>query len=189
MVRKTISLFVVILSLGLVLLASSPVLAAPFTIEITGLPNPSGIGGFTFWFDVSDDFDLLSDRNFGSGIPGDGSFGWAFDANQVVGSQGARLFKVGAFDQDGLYLDDPHNLQDGILLQFEYAGEIYEAKKIEFSNYAGDTSGPSDFNLSASLSPSGLLISSSTTVIPIPSTVLLLGSGLFGLVALRRKRS
>lgn len=83
-------------------------------------------------------------------------------------------------------------LEPGIILSLDGVSEF------TLENFVLSNSNDSDgmyrlpyFLNAVSLDGDGALYmaSASTTVIPIPSTVLLLGSGLFGLVALRRKRS
>jgi hypothetical protein len=186
-------------------------LGAPYTGVISGLPDPSLIESFTVIFDVTNDFAIaagsfqrgsavpfVADTNpnllpwdasnqRGSAVP------FVADTNpnllpwDASNSTGTGTFTVElsngdlfdpflppAFQKDGVYSEN--NLLNGELFRFE----ILEGSITGIQYFlAADSTGiavPYDYEVDF-------------RIVPIPSTILLLGGGLIGLVALRRKRS
>jgi hypothetical protein len=158
--------------------------AAIFEISITGLPDPSGIEGFTLWFDVSDNF-TFNNFQLGDAVPTSGVLGWDLDNDPPIITDdptNGGVLKIGAFDQDGLFLGVQHNLENGLIASFEYNGDILDLALIQFSDDAGNNLYPDLVRLVSFDPKSG----AEFAYVPIPAAAILLATGLLGLVGLRR---
>jgi len=182
--KKRISIIFIALLSVLIIIPS----AFSYSVSITGPVVPVSsldIHGFTFWFDVSNDF-AFSNFSFGSAIPSGGTLGWSQDPAPNID---VATLKVGGVDQDFLFLDTQGlQMTDGTILSFDIdAGSITPlgsglSDLIQFD--PGD--GSNIFNDSVFLLSSDSNSANFSTV-PIPPTVLLLGAGLMGLVGIRRR--
>jgi hypothetical protein len=198
---KVLAAFAMLMGLFMI---TPPSFGATFTIEFSdsalvpdvanlkGKPGVGGIEAFTFWLYVGGDF-AFDNVQLGSAIPTDGTLGWDIDSQSISNDPTYGLvFKLGAFDQDGLFLSDPHYMQDGIIASFDYGGFLGDFAVIQFdpgdgSNlYQMDSENPNHFDVIQLLSRSET--GSTFSAIPIPSTLLLLGSGLVGLIGLKRRK-
>lgn len=152
--------------------------------SILGRDDVSGIEAFTFWFSVDSDFSF-DNVLLGDAVPTNGMLGWDIDSNKVANEPGYGLvYKLGAFDQDGLLLDDPNYLRDGIVVTFDFGGGLGDLVVVQFdpgdgSNLFGDVIKSRDVDASGP---------NFQAVVPIPGAVWLLGSGLVGLVGLKRRK-
>ncbi len=170
--------------------ASTAVHAATMTIDILGLDETTPVEGFTIWLDVSDDFTLDSGANLGDAIPEPLNLGWGQDNFDVVGGETLRM---GFSDQDNLFLGLSNPLVDGTLLSFDYTGVVEGLALAQI--FSGDLV-PVDFFAEGTITLSSFTDTNITFLgpgdiggpVPIPSTVLLLGSGLIGLIGIRRRR-
>ena len=174
MLRKRLviySLFSICLLLG------STAKAATYTINIEGLDdvNGSGIAGFTLFLDVSNDF-VKNSGVLGDAIPTTGM--WLEDSY-------ADPAKFGAADWGPLLLNaDLAPLQNGAILTIDYDGTIFGFNTIQFIDLAGENMYRNTISLD-SITANGATFA----VVPVPGAVWLLGAGLSGLVALRRRNS
>lgn len=154
--------------------------AATFDISVNGLMEPSGINSVTFWFDVDPEFSFLStdaDSTIGNAIPTDGTIGWTAASSLEPG-----LFKIDAFDTDDALSIGAYPLKNGNIFSFEYSGAILDFNRIEFG--VGATNIYPDEIMMTSFDANGATFAP----VPLPAAVWLLGSGLVGLAALRRKK-
>ena len=165
-------------------MVSSLIYAAPFTISIEGLPEPtSKIQSFLITLEVDGDFNV-TDFAFGDAIPTDGKFGWLHTPLNVDTTTSRRLYKIEGIDQDGLYFGDFHDMRNGVISTFNYEGSILGVAQnaLLISNRTGDNQ-IDNLGLTYKLSSESLMISS----VPIPGAFYLLSSGLLGLVGIRRR--
>ena len=179
---KRISILFAALIFALILTVGQ---ASAYTVTIDGLDSVDSIHGFTLWFDVSADFDY-SNLALGDAIPATISMGWVADTPSVDGS---NVFKYGASDWDLVMFAAPNPLLSGTLFNFDYTGTIFGFNLIQFADatagnlYADGNSGAIKL---LSFDENGAAFG--TSQVPIPGAIWLLGSGLFGLVAIRRRR-
>jgi hypothetical protein len=161
--------------------------AATFTGEIGGLSNPSGISAFSIWLSVDSSFGFSNFNEDGSAIPTGGTLKWDFDVLAIADDPTlGRVFKIGAFDQDGLYLSNRQDLLNGVLFSFDYVGTILGLTDvIQFDPGNGSNLYPSPVALKSFDSATGVAFAP----VPIPAAVWLLSGGLAGLMALRRRMS
>jgi hypothetical protein len=162
--------------------------AALFTIDIDGLPEPdSGIQSFSIWLSVDSDF-AFTDFVYGDAVPqGEAGqvIGWDQQADIATDPTRGLVFKVGGLDQDGAFLSNSFNLTNGDIVTFDYSGTILGVTDIfQFSDPAGDNQ-VAALGLQYDFTDSALQISN----VPIPPGILLLGSGLLGLIGIRRRVS
>jgi hypothetical protein len=152
--------------------------AATMTISIDGLDATTPVEGFTIWLDVSD----FSYSNFTTGDaipPAVSSFGWLED-NLSADTNG--LMKIGYSDWDYLMdsLDNP--LVNGTMVTFDYSGSI------DALNLAQLFKSTDWYNNGITLETfSDTNINFQGSAVPIPGALWLLGSGLIGIVGIRRK--
>jgi len=150
--------------------------ASTYTVNIEGLDeiNGSGIAGFTFWFNVSDDF-VKNSSSIGDAKPTTGM--WTADTPD-------KDYKFGAADWGPLFGNPLVPLINGVILTIDYSGTIYDFSLIQFSNLAGENMYPGLITLKNSTDDSATF-----APVPVPAAAWLLGSGLLGLIGLRRKNS
>jgi len=181
---KRISILFAALFFALILTVGQ---ASAYTVTIDGLDSVDTVHGFSLWFDVSADFSY-SNLSLGDAIPAAISTGWIADNPQVVDSPD-NIFKYGAGDMDYSFMASPNPLLNGTLFSFDYTGTILGFRLVQFADitagnlYAEDNSGAIKL---LSFDANGAAFG--TSQVPVPGAVWLLGSGLFGLVAIRRRR-
>jgi hypothetical protein len=180
------------LSILTVLFFAANAFGAIFTIEAENLPNPSEIESITFFFDVGFDFEYVTDSlalgaDIPANSPGDTLWPWTFaNLNPDVDSGifTVDMYNGDAFDftpiaglANGEY--NVNNLVDGILATFEYTGTISLGNFV-VANSIGDAI---SYELIDTETPGGVAVSP----VPIPPALLLFGSGIIGMLGLRRK--
>jgi len=161
------------------LLCVSTSQASTYTVNIEGLDETagSGIAGFTFWFNVSGDF-VKNSNTLGNAIPTTGM--WLADTY-------AEGYKFGAADWGPLMFSQPLSpLKNGTILTVDYSGTIYDFGLIQFSDSVGSNMYPGLITLKNSTANSATF---APAPVPVPAAAWLLGSGLLGLMGLRRKNS
>ena len=169
---------------------------ATLTIDMNEFPNPTKVETFAIFFNVSDDFVYTLDTlRFGSAVPFVAPedltlFPWMFvdpvvgDGKFVVDMYNGDVwdpFFQTLFQKDGIYSEN-NLLSDGIIATFEYDGTIYGIEHFLFSDAAGDKVEYWE-QIVVSLDGEGV-----HCCVPIPSGLILLGSGLIGLIGLGRRR-
>ncbi len=155
--------------------------AATFTVEFNAA-DTFNVDSFTIWFLVDDQF---SYDNFmlGDAVPTAGMLGWEVDSNAIcLDTMRGRVLKIGAYDQDGLFLSSPHYLTNGLLFSFHYSGSAPTLSDVvQFNPGDGSNLYPQSIAIS-SYSDSGITFAA----VPIPATAILFLSGIFGMVGIRR---
>jgi hypothetical protein len=107
--------------------------------------------------------------------------------------EGSKMWFQGSADNGvvnyfySVFFPPRPELTDGVIASFDVEGLDYGVFPLIISDLAFSNA-TTVVDVLAGDPPGGVTVAD-TTVIPIPSTLLLLGSGLFGLVALRRKKS
>lgn len=182
MIKKLISLASM---LSLTLVVSSTSFAASYSIIIEDL-DPFGldIGGFTFHLNVDPNF-VSSNLVYGPAVPQISPFTWALDP--LHNSQ------FGASDFSAVMGLPLTPLSNGPLLHFDYVGDIdplnpYSLVKFTTTN-AVDLYQTGDIVLKSFDDTVAIFGAPTTSAVPIPGAVWLLGSGLAGMVAMRRKKN
>lgn len=93
------------------------------------------------------------------------------------------MFKIDALDMDDALGLGGQNLQNGTIFDFLYSGSIIDFARIEFgvgsTNIFGTDIVLTSFDASAGWA--------NFSTVPIPAAVWMLGTGLLGLVAIRRR--
>ena len=185
---------VIVMSCLMFLFFSANLIAATYSIEAEGLPDLSEIESLKIFFDVGDDFTYITDSLvLGSDIPEnqaeDTLYPWTFvDDNPTVSSSTfiVEIYNSDVYDfteiagfADGVY--NENNLVNGVLATFDFTGTItFNSCK------ANNSEGLSiSYDLIANENANGVTFS--TSAIPIPSAIMLLGGGLLGLIGIRRK--
>lgn len=157
--------------------ASANASAALHTISVMDLPNPSGIEAYNIWFEVSNDFELIIPVADGSAIPVAINLGWSTDTETVS----PPLFKLAKSNLDALMSNTSNNMLNGDIASFNYNGSIIGVNFFQFGDFYGN-----EISLNLLSHDQDRTIISA---VPIPSALLLLGSGLVGLTGIRCKRN
>jgi hypothetical protein len=156
--------------------------AATLTGTIGGIDTEL-IESFTLVFDVDDSF-ALSTSTFGDAIPSAISYGWSGDF-----TAGTNTLTISNADYDALIGSSPNPLNNGQLFNIDYTGLITGLSKAYFFDMTGLDENVFTVEITnPNWLADGNLQFDATNAVPIPSALLLLGSGLLGLVGLRRKR-
>ena len=178
---------------GLVLLVSlfctMPATACTsFDISIEGVTGQE-VTEFTMWFAVGENF-TLRDFTLGDAVPEDG---WeivqgADEESIVYDGELGWVYKVNvryAQQEDSLRSDYSYCLVDGELFSFKYDGLLEGMTDVfELIDISGDDLIESG-RFVYTIDDNGIVISA----VPIPPAFLLLGTGLAGIFAMRRRRS
>jgi hypothetical protein len=156
--------------------------AATMTIDINGLDATTPVEGFTIWLDVGDGFTLDSVATIGDAIPAAvGGYGWAEDNFDIMGSQ----LKMGFSDWDNLMFDMDNPLVDGTMLTFNYTGSIDGLALAQM--FTGSATDLYNNGITLGTFSATNINFQGPAAIPIPGALWLLGSGLIGMVGIRRK--
>ncbi|PXF54712.1 MAG: hypothetical protein C4B58_15745 [Deltaproteobacteria bacterium] len=172
--------------------------AATLTIDLNGFPNPTKVESFCMIFDVGDNF-VYSDGTlqFGSAVPfvapdDTALLPWMFtDNNPAVVDGKFRVDMLNGDVLDPLYplllrkdgnYSENNLLPDGTIASFVCEGTIDDVEYFLFSDVAGNPVEYSD-QIVVSLDGEG-----AHCCVPIPGALVLLGSGLIGLIGLGRRR-
>jgi hypothetical protein len=192
--NKCLSLFIVVF----VVIWSTVAIGATFSISLSNLPDPSEIENFKLELVVSNDFEYTPNSfAFGSAVPPVPTapptvLPWSVNSDPTTTG---TIFTIDAFNSDildflpgvtgdGIYTEN--NLVNGIFGTFDYSlGNITGVGSYLIGNKDGfpvsyDNTITFDFQPNSSVN---------FNAVPIPSTILLLGGGLIGLVGLRRRKS
>ena len=161
-------------------LCGSVYAATTFTMNIQDTTE-NNIAAFTFYFSVSDDFNLIDYSAAGSAVP----TSWTFE-NFYLDTTDNQLV-ISAVDWSSLLSSNKNYLTDGEVFSFNYEGELYSyiLTKLQYDDGAGghDLFDSKEFQVSLS-STSGLIQST----VPVPSAFLLLLTGLCSLAGLTRRK-
>ena len=161
--------------------------SSTFTVNIEGVTGQE-IQAFTLWFDIGEDF-TFSDFTLGDAVPTVGTLGWEVvkgidDGSIFEDPERGWVYKVDVYDADGLWTNNPNFLVDGELFTFVFDGtlsgltDVVQLITINAENLIASGA------FTYSISDNGVVISA----VPVPPAILLLGSGLAGIFAMRRRR-
>jgi hypothetical protein len=189
--KKSRNLLIVLVALFALFLFAPLAFSASFSADILGLPNPSGIAGYTIWLSIGDTFDFsefLHGDAMPSGQPGQ-IFGWMDSpAAKIVENEPGmgRVFKFGSSDFDNALSSGTNrfDLENGNLFSFSYDGSIIDLALVQFDPGDGSNLFP-DLIETIRFGSDGVTFQA----VPIPSAILLLGGGLISLIVVRRRRS
>ena len=160
--------------------------ASTLSVEVLNLTPSIKIESVTLVWNVGDSFKISGGPLLGQALPpAKGDSGWEQAASIVDSFDNTYTWGAANF---GYLLDDQENpiVSNGAIVSFDYAGNILGFKDILFF----DKSGTNTYNLTL-LNPTTFVQDGSAKFapVPIPAALWLLGSGLVGLVAIRRRRS
>ena len=174
---------------------SSICTSATFTISASNLPSPSGIEAFVVDLSVDGDFLLTAgSNNLGSLVPlspSDAVLPWVWETPKdtsggvfSISIYNADVLDIGMPPADGFYTQNNALSGAGTIGQFDHAGTILGIDSFRFTDGAGDPVPYSDL-IVANFSADSANFS---VVVPIPGSILLLGSGLVGLIGIARRK-
>ena len=164
-------------------------MAATFTGTISGLPTPSLVESLTVFFGVSDDF-ALDEASFATGdavpyvSPSDPNLIPWF-SNESISS---NTFEIELYNGDVLdfskdFIYSQNNLLNGELFSFDIlSGSVTSIERVLLGDAEGNTDLYQD-RIATNLDSNGANIS----LVPLPTSILLLGAGFFGLIGIRKK--
>jgi hypothetical protein len=172
-----------------------------FTLgELQSVTNPDGIPAGTYYFFSLDINEENNDANRYLSLDEIRIYTLAGSATltseaAVLGAGGILRYDLDAISDQDVYMD--HQLTEGsghddmaIWIPTSYFAGAAAGDQVYFYNKAGDTGGAygADFASGDGFEEWHALFGPNTIPIPEPSTVMLLGTGLLGLAAVRRRR-
>lgn len=183
----------------LISLIGQNVFAAVYSVSLENLPEISEIEAITLFFDTGASFDITTySLVFGDAVrpnpPGDILYPWTFVDSNPIPDNG--ILTIDAYNSDildenvtvvppfGQFSDgqyNENNLINGVVFSFEYTGDI------SFDSFVLGNSNGDPVTYAALLSASETLDGLTITAVPLPSALLIFGSGLVGLIGIRRK--
>ena len=156
---------------------------ATMSVSIEGITPSIEIGSVTIVWDVADDFILDSAiATDGNAIPNKILVGWS---STLSYSETDGTLTYGNADWDFLMDTDNKNpMLNGTVCSFDYSGTIRDYSDLLFFDYTGKDTYPVQLlNQETWLSEGEM-----RCCVPIPGAVLLLGSGLLGLIGIGSRR-
>ena len=162
------------------LLIGTNAIAQLYTISIEGLSDPSEIESISLWFDVSDDFELLSSVELGSAIPESEGYGWSLYYGDLAENDSILMLEI--VNEDYLMDGISNSLLDGDIVTFDYSGSILDIDQFQFGDVYGD-----EISIELLVTGEDGTVFTGGSAVPVPPAFLLLGSGLVGMLGIRRK--
>lgn len=176
--KKNCKLFVVLCLIFFTFAATAS--AAIMSGNIKGIDSEL-IESFTLLLEVGDDFSL-NNSSFGSAIPSNVALGWLGDF-----VHNSNILTISNANWDYLFSSVSNPLKNGQLFSIDYTGSIVGFTNIEFFDYTGLTTFDVQIaNLDTWLTDENVNFVVGAPV-PIPGAFYLLGTGLIGIVGLKRK--